>query len=61
MTRTYLEEDMLLIRKYFPGAKTITLRTPFDLTALEDPWALRSDDRDLFTGLVWRSESSWTC
>jgi hypothetical protein len=33
MKRTYLEEDLELIRKYFPGAKTVALRTPFDLTA----------------------------
>jgi hypothetical protein len=33
MKRVYLEEDMDLIRKYFPGAETVALRTPFDLTA----------------------------
>jgi hypothetical protein len=33
MKRVYLEEDLDLIRKYFPGAKTVALRTPFDLTA----------------------------
>lgn len=33
MKRTYLEEDLELVQKYFPGAKTVTLRTPFDLTA----------------------------
>ncbi len=33
MKRTYLEEDLQLIQKYFPGARTINLRTPFDLTA----------------------------
>jgi hypothetical protein len=45
-TRTeYLEEDIQLIRKYFPGAKTVTLRTPFDLAiGTEDPWKLRTDD-----------------
>jgi hypothetical protein len=32
MKRAYLEEDLELIRKYFPGAKTVALRTPFDLT-----------------------------
>ena len=43
--RTYLEEDLRLIRKYFPGAQTIALRTPFDLTiAPQDPWELRADD-----------------
>lgn len=45
-TRTeYLEEDIQLIRKYFPGAKTVALRTPFDVTVgTEDPWKLRTDD-----------------
>ncbi|HSX16153.1 MAG TPA: hypothetical protein VLF40_05150 [Candidatus Saccharimonadales bacterium] len=32
MKRTYLEEDIELIQKYFPGAKAVTVRTPFDLT-----------------------------
>ena len=32
MKRTYLEEDLELVQKYFPGAKTVTLRTPFDLS-----------------------------
>jgi len=32
MKRAYLEEDLNLIQKYFPGAKTVALRTPFDLT-----------------------------
>lgn len=29
MKRAYLEEDVELIQKYFPGAKTVALRTPF--------------------------------
>jgi hypothetical protein len=32
MQREYLEEDLRLIRTYFPGARTVALRTPFDLT-----------------------------
>ncbi|HSX43616.1 MAG TPA: hypothetical protein VLF59_06060 [Candidatus Saccharimonadales bacterium] len=32
MKRTYLEEDIELIRAYFPGARAIPLRTPFDLS-----------------------------
>lgn len=28
----YLEEDEDLIRKHFPGAEPVALRTPFDLT-----------------------------
>ncbi len=32
MRRTYLEEDLELIRSYFPGARVSTLRTPFDLS-----------------------------
>ena len=32
MKRTYLEEDLELVQKYFPGARTTTLRTPFDLS-----------------------------
>ncbi|HSX06083.1 MAG TPA: hypothetical protein VLF69_06485 [Candidatus Saccharimonadales bacterium] len=33
MKRHYLEEDLELIQKYFPGARQMRLRTPFDLTA----------------------------
>jgi len=32
MKRTYLEEDLELIKRYFPGAKRTTIRTPFDLS-----------------------------
>jgi hypothetical protein len=32
MNPTYLEEDIQLIQKYFPGARRTTVRTPFDLT-----------------------------
>lgn len=30
--RQYLTEDVEQIRRYFPGARTVSLRTPFDLT-----------------------------
>lgn len=30
--RTYLEEDILQIQRYFPGARPVALRTPFDLS-----------------------------
>jgi hypothetical protein len=41
----YLEEDLRLIRKYFPGAQTVALRTPFDLSSSpQDPWELRIDN-----------------
>lgn len=32
MERQYLHEDIRLIKRYFPGARTVSLRTPFDLT-----------------------------
>ncbi|HSX07185.1 MAG TPA: hypothetical protein VLG92_05705 [Candidatus Saccharimonadia bacterium] len=37
MKRTYLEEDLGLIQKYFPGSKAVALRTPFDLTQRPTP------------------------
>lgn len=49
MNRAYLHEDVRLIRRYFPGAKTVALHTPFDLTSPPetdgeaDPWKLRAD------------------
>jgi len=62
MTRTYLTEDISLIQKYFPGAKTVALMTPFDLSLSipEDPWLLRSDDRDEPFEHQWRSEIFWS-
>lgn len=30
MQREYLSEDLRLIQKYFPGARAVALRTPFD-------------------------------
>lgn len=32
MKRVYLEEDVELIQRYFPGARRTTVRTPFDLS-----------------------------
>ncbi|QQS18053.1 hypothetical protein IPL68_05410 [Candidatus Saccharibacteria bacterium] len=31
-TRQYLHEDLAQIRRYFPGARAVTLKTPFDVT-----------------------------
>jgi hypothetical protein len=63
MRRVYLEEDIQLIRKYFPGARTVALRTPFDLTtALEDPWKLRRDPFQDETGAAdpeWYGDLLW--
>jgi len=33
---SYLEENLELIRKYFPGAKRVALRLPFELTKPKD-------------------------
>jgi hypothetical protein len=44
MKRTYLEEDTRLIQKYFPGARSISLRTPFDLTDQPEPRLRRVPD-----------------
>lgn len=43
MIRAHLEEDLQLIQKYFPGARAVTLRTPFDLTTPEDRLTLLAD------------------
>lgn len=32
MKRQYLTEDIAQIQRYFPGARAVTLRTPFDIT-----------------------------
>lgn len=61
MQRAYLEEDLQLIRKYFPGAKPVTLRTPFDLTAAPDidPWKLRADNYAETIESQWYGDLSW--
>lgn len=32
MSRHYLTEDIAQIKRYFPGARTVALCTPFDIT-----------------------------
>ena len=32
MTHYYLTEDIAQIQRYFPGARPVALRTPFDIT-----------------------------
>jgi hypothetical protein len=61
MERVYLEEDIEQIRKYFPGAKVVTLRTPFDLTIRhKDPWRLRTDDfRERQIESQWYGDLLW--
>lgn len=48
MTRVYLHEDLAQIQRYFPGARTVALRTPFDLTDRDVP-APHDALRDTFT------------
>ncbi len=60
MKRTYLEEDIELIQKYFPGARTVNLRTPFDLTRAGGP-ARPSTFRELNeSALDWNGAALWT-
>lgn len=61
MQRVYLEEDLQLIRKYFPGAKPVALRTPFDLTVMPeiDPWKLRTDSYNETTESQWYGDLLW--
>jgi len=62
MKRTYLEEDLRLIHKYFPGARQVPLRTPFDLTVRSaQP---QSAVADTFRGeqaanYGWGGETAW--
>lgn len=61
MKRVYLEEDLELIRKYFPGARTVNLRTPFDLTRRPihrtEPTRFRGTDT---MGARWLGAMLWT-
>lgn len=59
MTTQYLEEDLQLIQRYFPGARAVKLRTPFDLTEFGDPWRLRSDDCDELCAVRWYGGVQW--
>jgi hypothetical protein len=60
-TRHYLEEDLSLIQKYFPGARQVPLQTPFDLTPrgprrglLADPFQATSTP-----DYGWSREALW--
>ena len=60
MSRHYLEEDLELIQHYFPGAKAISLRTPFDLTARTPTPKLRPDQfRDDEPTGHWYGDLLW--
>lgn len=58
MRREYLEEDLRLIRKYFPGARAVALRTPFDLTPKGRP-VLADTFRELPTDDHWYGDLLW--
>jgi hypothetical protein len=60
MKRSYLEEDLELIRKYFPGARSTRLRTPFDLT--NRPSQRRHLQPDTFRDggtASWKGSRAW--
>lgn len=58
--RAYLQEDLELIRAYFPGARTVALHTPFDLTAEpQDPWETLADDCDTTCEGEWYGDLAW--
>jgi len=61
MQRVYLEEDLQLIRKYFPGAKPVALHTPFDLTTVPEtnPWKLRVDSYTEASETQWYGDLLW--
>jgi hypothetical protein len=62
MKRAYLEEDVELIQKYFPGAKTVTIRTPFDLTQrpARIPRMATDSVRTTDGRPAWNREALWT-
>lgn len=61
MNRVYLEEDLQLIQKYFPGAKAVTLHTPFELTERERRPRLAPDTfRDTDRPTNWLKDALWT-
>ncbi|HUB93621.1 MAG TPA: hypothetical protein VMB52_03905 [Verrucomicrobiae bacterium] len=59
--REYLYEDLPLIRRYFPGAKTLQLTTPFDVTTepATDPWELRDDNDGAILEANLHGDLSW--
>lgn len=64
MLRAYLEEDVRLIQKYFPGAQAVALRTPFDLK--QQPRHLKTRQllgqlwHDQEPGQGMKGEVAWT-
>ena len=63
MKRSYLEEDLSMIQKYFPGARSTTIRTPFDLTQRDTPMSHLEPDSFHDTtepGSNWIQDVLWT-
>lgn len=57
--RQYLTEDLEQIQRYFPGAESVNLRTPFDLTP--KPRRIIADMfRDESSVPTWRGKLRWT-
>jgi len=59
MKRAYLEEDLELIRKYFPGARVASIRTPFDLTHHAKLPRLAADSFHDDTPEGWKGKVLW--
>ena len=53
MIRAHLEEDVQLIQRYFPGAKVVALRTPFDLSSPVNPWKHLKDNEKTAQAQQW--------
>lgn len=61
MKRVYLEEDLELIQRYFPGAHAVAIRTPFDLTSQRAPARVNLDQfRDDEQGGNWLGGLLWS-
>lgn len=60
MLRTHLEEDLSLIEKYFPGARAVTMHTPFDLTEPKERQAMQADTFRAQPQTRWYGDLLWT-
>jgi hypothetical protein len=57
--RQYLTEDLAQIQRYFPGAKPVALRTPFDITP-KPRRIIRDAFRATQTETHWGGLLRWT-
>jgi hypothetical protein len=60
MTHHYLAEDIAQIKRYFPGARVVALRTPFDITPKPRRLAIDTFKAEQEPAEHWQRMLRWT-